>query len=51
VVGWHQNVPRWTEDWLKKCRKPYAPVMTYIRTKLKSAPLRSTLAANTRFSR
>jgi len=48
VEGWHQNATEPTKDWQKKiaekCREPYASVMTYVRTKLRFALLRSTLA-------
>jgi len=36
---------RLAEKKSEKCREPYASVITYIRIKLRFAPLRSTLAA------
>jgi len=40
-----QSKKRLAEKIAEKCREPYASVTTYIRTKLRFALLRSTLAA------
>jgi len=47
VLGWHQSESQQKtgKKIAEKCRELYASVMTFIRTKLRFALLRSTLAA------